>query len=47
MKKNDKKVKKLSLSKETLRSIGETNLGIVVGGSAAKSNCLACTVTCP
>jgi|EndMetStandDraft_2_1072991.scaffolds.fasta_scaffold1767128_1 hypothetical protein len=47
MKKNDKKIKKLSLSKETLRSIGDTNLVAVVGGSAAKSNCFACTVTCP
>ena len=47
MKKTDKKIKKLSLSKETLRSIGDTNLEAVMGGSLAKSNCGACTFTCP
>jgi hypothetical protein len=42
-----KKDQKLSLSKETLRSLEDSNLKAVLGASAAKSNCGACTYTCP
>lgn len=42
-----KKDKKLSVSKETLRNLEDSNLKAAVGASAAKSNCGACTYTCP
>ena len=48
MKKNDKKIKKLNLSKETLRSLGDTVLKAALGGASLRmSNCAACTSTCP
>jgi nicotinamide mononucleotide (NMN) deamidase PncC len=43
-----KKDKKLSVSKETLRSLGDTSLEAAVGAAtSAKSNCTLCTYTCP
>jgi heterodisulfide reductase subunit C len=48
MKKTDKKIKKLSVSKETLRNLGETALKDALGGASLRlSNCAACTSTCP
>jgi len=43
-----KKDKKLSLSKETLRSLEELRLEDAKGAAtSAKSNCPLCTYTCP
>jgi hypothetical protein len=54
-----KKVKKIRLSKETLRSLGGQSLGVVTGGQETvtlcnrESNCVTCyicggdTRTCP
>jgi natural product precursor len=48
MKKKDKKLKKLTLSKETLRSLEDSKLEAVLGGAtSANSRCTACTCTCP
>jgi natural product precursor len=48
MKKDDKKIKKLNLNKETLRSLEDTALNAVLGGASLRlSNCAACTSTCP
>jgi natural product precursor len=47
MKKQDMKLKKLNLSKETLRSLEESSLEAVNGGSFKLSNCDICTSTCP
>lgn len=48
MKKNDQQIKKLNLSKETLRSLEETALKAALGGASLRlSNCAACTSTCP
>ena len=48
MKKQDMKLKKLNLSKETLRSLEESSLEAVHGGASFKqSNCDICTSTCP
>jgi len=46
--KKDKNLKKLSVSKETLRSLEDSNLEAVNGAAtSAKSNCPICTYTCP
>jgi hypothetical protein len=43
-----KKDKKLSLSKETLRSLEDSNLEVAMGAAtSANSRCLLCTYTCP
>jgi len=43
-----KKDKKLSLSKETLRSLEDSNLESVKGAAtSANSRCPLCTYTCP
>jgi hypothetical protein len=43
-----KKDKKLSVSKETLRSLEDFNLEAAKGAAtSAKSNCPICTYTCP
>jgi hypothetical protein len=47
MKKKDKKLKKLSVSKETLRSLEDSNLEAAKGGFSDKSNCITCSYTCP
>jgi hypothetical protein len=48
MKKKDKKLQKLSLSKETLRSLEDPNLEAAMGAvTSANSRCTACTCTCP
>lgn len=48
MKKNDKKIKKLNLNKETLRSLEDKALKAALGGASLRlSNCYACSSTCP
>ena len=48
MKKKDKKLKKLSVNKETLRSLGDTNLKTAIGAvTSDNSRCTLCTCTCP
>jgi hypothetical protein len=48
MKKKDKQPKKLSVSKETLRSLANSNLEVVQGGATSdNSRCTLCTCTCP
>jgi len=42
-----KMVKKLSVSKETLRSLEDFNLDAVKGAAFSdKTNCIVCTYTC-
>jgi hypothetical protein len=48
MKKKEKKLKKLSVSKETLRSLEDSNLEAAKGAVGSdKSNCITCSYTCP
>lgn len=48
MKKKDKKLKKLSISKETLRSLEDSNLEAAKGAATSEnSRCTLCTYTCP
>jgi hypothetical protein len=48
MKKKEKKLKKLSVSKETLRSLEDSNLEAAQGAIGSdKSNCITCSYTCP
>jgi len=48
MKKKDQKLKKLSLSKETLLSLEDSSLEVAVGGATSEnSRCTLCTCTCP
>jgi len=47
MKKMDKKLKKLSVSKETLRSLEDSNLEAAKGASMIHSDCIVCSYTCP
>jgi natural product precursor len=47
--KKDKKVKKLKLSKETIRNLQEAELGMVFGGTdggcSPSGNCCSCPTT--
>jgi hypothetical protein len=48
MKKQDKKLKKLSVSKETLRSLEDSHLEAARGAvTSDNSRCTLCTYTCP